>query len=349
MKTTNKNLQIVIEALQVIIGIRLIRQVLCVILLIFDVDEKKIMSELNVSYNTLKKYSSLLNTGKLAELFKDNTYRRKSEMEDYREEIMAELDKKPVRTLREAAVIIENATGLKRSLPQVRNFLKKNGYKPLKVGFIPAKANAEGQRNFLEIILKPLISLAQKGSIQLFFVDASHFVQGGFMGQLWSKVRVFVKTASGRSRYNVLGALNFVNKKVLTVRNDTYITSAQVIMLIDKLLTEYTGQAIKIVLDNAKYQRCKMVIQYAAEHGVELVFLPTYSPNLNLIERLWKFVKSEVLNAAYIGSFADFKNSINECLDNLGSKYLPKMQSLITANFQLYTAPDNVAGLVSAA
>ena len=67
------------------------------------------------------------------------------------------------------------------------------------------------------------------------------------------------------------------------------------------------------------------------------------SVSLNLIERLWKFVKSEVLNAAYIGSFVDFKNSIDECLDNLGSKYLPKMHSLITANFQLYATPDNAA------
>jgi transposase len=123
--TANKNLQIITEVLQVMIGIRLLKQVLCIILLIFDVDEKKIMSELNVSYNTIKKYSSLLNTGKLSELFEDNVYRRKSEMEDYREKIMAELDKNPVRSLREAAVIIENVTGLKRSLPQVRNFLKK--------------------------------------------------------------------------------------------------------------------------------------------------------------------------------------------------------------------------------
>jgi transposase len=175
-------------------------------------------------------------------------------------------------------------------------------------------------------------------------------VQGGFTGQLWSKNRVFIKTASGRSRYNVLGALNFATKKVLTVTNDAYITSVQVIMLIDKLLAEYTGQAIKIVLDNAKYQRCKLVMQYAAEHGVELVFLPTYSPNLNLIERLWKFVKSEVLNAAYIGTFADFKNSIDECLYNLDSKYLAQMHTLITANFQLYTtAPDNATVLKSVA
>lgn len=169
--------------------------------------------------------------------------------------------------------------------------------------------------------MNPLITLAQKGTIQLFFVDASHFVQGGFAGQLWTKVRFFVKTASGRSRYNVLGALNFATKKLVTITNETYITSEQIIMLIDKILVDYANQTINLVLDNAKYQRCKKVMEYAAEHGVELIFLPTYSPNLNLIERLWKFVKSEVLNAAYLGSFNDFKNTIDDCLENLDKKH----------------------------
>lgn len=204
---------------------------------------------------------------------------------------------------------------------------------------MPSKANPEKQRSFVETSLEPLLALAEKGAAQLFFVDASHFVQGGFIGQLWSKVRIFVKTASGRSRYNVLGALNFASKKITTITNETYITSAQIIMLIDKLLIEYPNQIIKLVMDNAKYQRCKLVMEYAAKCGVELVFLPTYSPNLNLIERVWKFVKAEVLNAAYIGSFADFKNTIDNCLDNLDKKYSAIMKSLITGNFQLYDIP----------
>jgi len=190
------------------------------------------------------------------------------------------------------------------------------------------------------MILKPLISLANKGSIQLFFVDASHFVQGGFIGQMWSRVRIFIKTASGRSRYNVLGALNFATKSMVTITNDAYITSAQVIMLIDKLLVEYPNQIIKLVMDNAKYQRCKLVMEYASKRGVELIFLPTYSPNLNLIERVWKFVKAEVLNAAYIGSFAEFKDKIDDCLIGLDNKHSSKMQSLITANFKIYDTPN---------
>ncbi len=103
----------------------MINQILCIILLIFEVDEKKIMAKLGVSYNTLKRYSNMLKTGTLAALFIDNTYKNKSGLENYTDAILSELEKNPARTLREAAVAIEKLTGLKRSLPQVRNFLKK--------------------------------------------------------------------------------------------------------------------------------------------------------------------------------------------------------------------------------
>lgn len=178
------------------------------------------------------------------------------------------------------------------------------------------------------------MSDAKAGKIHLFFIDASHFVMGGFTGHLWSKIRLFVKTACGRSRYNVLGAINFVTKKVTTITNDTYITSTQVIQLMKKLLDNHRGEVIKLVLDNAKYQQCKIVKMFALIHGIELVFLPTYSPNLNLIERLWKFVKSSVLNAAYHGSFEDFKNSIDACISKTDTEYLPRINSLLSENIQ---------------
>jgi len=142
---------------------------------------------------------------------------------------------------------------------------------------MPAKVNPKEQRNFLKTVLRPLISQAKKGKIQLFFVDAAHFVQGGFIGQLWSKARLFIKSTSGRRRYNVLGALNFVSKAMTTITNDAYITSEQVMMLIDQLVSEYPNQIIAMVMDNARYQRCNIVKEYAALRGVSLVFLPTYS------------------------------------------------------------------------
>jgi hypothetical protein len=68
-----------------------------------------------------------------------------------------------------------------------------------------------------------------------------------------------------------LGAINFITKKVTTVTNDGYITAVQVIELMKKPLEEYPGEAVKMVLDNAKYQRCKLVKMFAPLHGIELV------------------------------------------------------------------------------
>ena len=199
---------------------------------------------------------------------------------------------------------------------------------------MPAKADTGTQKSFLESTLKPLIEKAKRLDVELFFMDASHFVMGGFAGRVWSVVRRYVKTASGRQRYNVLGALNFVSKKIETVCNNTYITSAQVIELMEKLSKSFE-KPIKIVLDNARYQRCKIVVERAAELGIELIFLPTYSPNLNLIERVWKLVKSKVLSSAYHETFVDFCGTVSGCVDNLHNVCAVDMRSLITENFQI--------------
>lgn len=121
----DKNLKILMDIIESKIGIRLVKQVFCVLLLVFGVEKKLIIEKLGVSRLSVKKYDELLQNGKIEELFQDNVYRRKSEMENYTEQIMAELDKTPPKTLREAAVIIEKTTGLKRGITQVRNFLKK--------------------------------------------------------------------------------------------------------------------------------------------------------------------------------------------------------------------------------
>jgi transposase len=81
-----------------------------------------------------------------------------------------------------------------------------------------------------------------------------------------------------------------------------------------KVLAEYKDKALALVWDNAAYQRCGKVTEYAKEHGIGLIFLPPYSPNLKLIERFWKLVKAKELNAAYHGTFEDFKRGIDTCV-----------------------------------
>jgi len=187
----------------------------------------------------------------------------------------------------------------------------------------------------------PLIEMAKRTEAHLFFLDASHFVMGGFAGRCWSIVRKWVKTACGRKRFNVLGALNFATKEVETVVNTTYITSTEVIEMLEKLASKYIGKPIKIVLDNARYQHCKAVTEAAERLCIELIFLPTYSPNLNLIERVWKLVKSKVLNSAYHETFEGFSRKIEECIDSLHTNLAPEMTTLITQNFHLINT-DNI-------
>ena len=166
-------------------------------------------------------------------------------------------------------------------------------------------------------------------------MDASHFVMGGVVGAFWSKVRLWVRTGSGRKRYNVLGSLNFATKKIETVCNDTYITATQVIEMLELLATNYSNP-IHIILDNARYQKCKVVTEAALRLGITLEYLPSYSPNLNLIERVWKFVKSSVLSAAYIDTFEEYKLRISNFVDTIEKEYPEKMESLVTENFQLF-------------
>ena len=98
MDKESKNIDTIIRVMSAFMGIRLIKQVLCTILLIFGVEKKRIIAKLKVSPNTVSKYENLLNSGRLSELFEDNLYRPKSKLEDYREEIMTELDKNPAHT-----------------------------------------------------------------------------------------------------------------------------------------------------------------------------------------------------------------------------------------------------------
>ena len=110
-------------------------------------------------------------------------------------------------------------------------------------------------------------------------MDASHFVHGcDFLGGVYSKVRRFVKTFSGRQRYNVLGAINYMTKKVHTVTNTTYITATEICQMLRQVALEYAGKNIHIVLDNAMYQKCEAVTSLAKDLQIELVFLPPYSP-----------------------------------------------------------------------
>jgi hypothetical protein len=240
--------------------------------------------------------------------------------------------------------MIFQQTGIRLKHSACQTFLKKIGMKCRRCGLMPGKAlddakQRQAQQEFHDNQLQPRLDEAKQGKRTVLFVDAAHFVMGAFLGMVWCLARKVLPSASGRKRHNVLGAYDPIRHEAIIVTNDSYINQGVFCEFLDKIAVTYadTGCPITLILDNAKYQKCQSVADKAAELGIELLYLPPYSPNLNLIERLWRFVKKEVLYSTHYDKFDAFRNSIDTCIAELATRFKANMQTLMTLKFQLFS------------
>lgn len=165
---------------------------------------------------------------------------------------------------------------------------------------------------------------------------------GAFLAMLWSFTRIFIKTSSGRKRFNVLGALNAVTLQMVTVVNDSYINAWSVAELLKKLRELHPNEKITLILDNAGYQTCYVVKSAANMLDIKLLYLPPYSPNLNLIESVWKFIRKKSLNCKYYETFDAFKSAIMDCIEKFSGEHRAELETLLTWPFQ--TFPSSQTG-----
>lgn len=93
-------------------------------------------------------------------------------------------------------------------------------------------------------------------------------------------------------------------------------------------------KVIHLFVDNARYYRSQLVQDYLKSFPIKMHFLPPYSPNLNPIERLWKFLKKQVIKSHYISDPKVFKQRINDFFAHIGNDK-DQLQSLINTNFQM--------------
>ena len=199
------------------------------------------------------------------------------------------------------------------------------------------------QAEFLATKLEPALEKARAGDGQVFFVDAAHFVMGAFLCCVWCRVRLFIRGGSGRKRYSVLGAWNAVAHELVSLTTDATVSAETMCALLRKIAALGLQGPITVVLDNARYQHCALVMDLAKSLNIHLEFLPSYSPNLNVIERLWKHIKKQVLYGKHYGTFPEFRAAIDGCLAKIPTDHREMLNSLMTHNFQTFNPASFLA------
>lgn len=229
---------------------------------------------------------------------------------------------------------VEEAFDVRYTASGMTALLHRLGYVYKKPKLIPGKADAEAQRTFLAEYdaLK-----ARKGAEDpLYFMDAVHPQHNPVLAQGWIKRGETreIRSNTGRARLNINGAINLEQLQPV-VRYDDRINAQSTIALLKELEGRHPAAAsIYVICDNARYYRSKAVKAYLESSRVELVFLPPYAPNLNLIERLWKFFKRQVLYNRYFETFSEFKAAC-EGFFSSPTQYRAQLRSLLTENFAI--------------
>ena len=134
----------------------------------------------------------------------------------------------------------------------------------------------------------------------------------------------------------MLGAWNPVTRRLLSVPNTTVVNTETRCQRLRVIAAEGLVGPVTVVLDNARYQRNKAVQGLAAELGLRLLFLPSYSPNLNLIERLWGFAKRRSVYGTSHPDFASFRAAIERTLNGISTTHAEALESLMTLEFQTF-------------
>src|SRR5579872_940262 len=247
----------------------------------------------------------------------------------------AELDARLYLTATAVCAFVARTFGVRYTPHAMAKLLKRLGFVYKMPKCVPAKANEDKQRAFVAEVLGPLMAAANDDA-PLYFVDGTHPSYTAHAAHGWIRKGETreLKSNHGRQNVNINGALSWPGRAFVH-RQAEKITSAEMILLFKDLQARHpTASAIRVVLDNARYNHSKEIKAWLAcdDCRVELVYLPPYAPNLNLIERFWWLFKKSAIYNEYFPTFADFRAAVEGFFARLDD-YRNEIESLITDKF----------------
>lgn len=261
--------------------------------------------------DTITSYINKYLAGGLPELIKTNYKGSKKKLTEIQiESLCQELDENIHLTTKSVCQFLKTEFDVEYSDRGMSALLKKIGFVYKKPDLVPGKADKVLQDIFLEQFATFLKT--KKDNDPMFFMDAIHPVHNTEAAYGWFRKgeRREIKSNTGRSRYNIHGAMNADTFEVTAVFTEDNINASTTVDLLKALEKSHPdANKIYVLLDNARYHFSSVVQDYIKTAKIHLVPLPPYSPELNLIERFWKFFKKGVLYNTYYPTFDEFKKA----------------------------------------
>lgn len=262
-----------------------------------------------------------------------NNYKLNKEQE---EQLDNHLSKNPYNSSIEITEYIKETFNINFTPNGFVKTLHRLGYSFKKLKRLPAKADRKKQESFIQKY-KKLRDTLNEHKETIYFIDGVHPTHNVMPTYAWIKKGKdkFIKSNTGRKRININGAYSPLDNSVV-IREDDRINSESTINLFKQLEEKHKDlDKIHIICDNARYYYSKAVLSYVSKSKIKMHYLPSYSPNLNLIERLWKFFKKKVIYNKYYENFDLFKYTVMQFFEDI-DLYNKELKMLMTANFQLF-------------
>ncbi len=238
---------------------------------------------------------------------------------------------------KDVARYVKETFGVLYTTNGVTNLLHRMGYTYKKPKAVPGKADALAQEQFVRKY--KTLKKCKKPHDPIYFMDGVHPQHNSVPAFGWIKKgeTKTIKSNTGRTRLNLNGVINAETHQVV-IRHDETINAQSTVALFTMLEKKHRkAEKIYVIADNARYYRSKVVKAFLRNSRIKLIFLPPYSPNLNLIERLWKYFRKVVLYNRYYETFAEFKERAIAFFATI-RKHKTALRTLLTDNFEIIAA-----------
>jgi len=245
---------------------------------------------------------------------------------------------------KDIAAYVESMWQVSYSVSGMTDWLNRNQFSHKKPSLVPGKANAEIQEAWISAYQQ--LKQGLKKDETICFGDGVHPTHNTQLSYGWIRkgYRKEICSNTGRKRLNLSGALDLIEGK-LHYQEDPMLNGDATISFLKKIEKAYpTKRRVHLFLDNARYYKNLAVQEYVKNSKIKLHFLPPYSPNLNPIERVWKWMKEKVTYNTYYEEFDDFKQAVFGFLESVSnldpvSEFGQAFASRIKDNFRAIGAP----------